>query len=105
MTVDSIYTVLITAITVLGSTQAWEYYKQRAATKEKEENYIKNNCEDRIAKLEALLEKSSSEKDEMRNTILRLTEQVAELRVKVEFLEKEENQIIKKLNTDKLSSL
>jgi len=37
--------------------------------------------------LEALLENSSREKDEMRSTILKLTEQVAALTVKVEFLQ------------------
>jgi hypothetical protein len=37
--------------------------------------------------LEALLENSSKEKDEMRATILKLTEQVAALTVKVEFLQ------------------
>lgn len=91
MNSDSVYTVLITAITVLGSTRAWRYYEKKALMKEKAENYLKDNCAERIAKLEALLEKASQEKDEMRNTILRLTEQVAELRVKVEFLEEENN--------------
>lgn len=103
MTTDSIYTVIITAITVFGSTQAWRYYEQRAQSKEKEENYIKDNCEERIAKLEALLEKSATEKDEMRTTILKLTEQVAELRVKVEFLEKEETIMQNRLGFDRKS--
>lgn len=85
----SVYTVLITAITVLGSARAWRYYERRAILKEKAENFMKDNCAERIAKLEALLEKASVEKDEMRQVILKLTEQVAELRVKVEFLEEE----------------
>jgi len=37
--------------------------------------------------LEALLQAASKEKDEMRQTILKLTEQVAALSVKVEFLQ------------------
>jgi hypothetical protein len=36
--------------------------------------------------LEALLQAASKEKDEMRQTILKLTEQVSALTVKVEFL-------------------
>jgi hypothetical protein len=36
-----------------------------------------------------LLQASSKEKDEMRTTILKLTEQVAQLAIKVEFLQKE----------------
>lgn len=101
---NSIYTVLITALTVLGSARAWRYYERKAMLKEKSDNYLKDNCAERIAKLEALLEKASIEKDEMRNTILNLTAQVAELRVKVEFLE-EENEYLNDLRNNKRKSL
>ena len=57
--------------------------------KKDEENFIKQDCRDRIAKLEALLKESSEEKEKMRVTILALTEKVAALTVKVEFLQKE----------------
>ena len=53
------------------------------------------DCRDRIAKLEALLIQSSKEKDEMRALILQLTAQVAELRVKVEFLSEENDKLAK----------
>lgn len=95
MDTASIYTVLITAITVLGSARAWGYYEKRAQLKQKSEDFMKDDCRERIAKLEALLEKSSKEKDEMRNTILLLSSQVAELRVKVEFLEDENKELHK----------
>jgi hypothetical protein len=95
MDTNSISTVLITAITVLGSARAWSYYEKRALLKERSENYMKDDCRDRISKLEQLLEKSSSEKDEMRSTILNLSSQVAELRVKVEYLETENDELIK----------
>lgn len=90
---ESIYTVLITAITMLGSAGAWRFWEKRALSKEKSENFMKDECRERIAKLEVLLEKSSKEKDEMRNEILVLTSQVSELRVKVEFLQKENNEL------------
>ena len=93
MDVQSIYTVLITITTVLGSASAWRYYEKRASAKEKVENFMKDECRERIVKLEVLLEKSSIEKDEMRQEILKLTSQVSELRVKVEFLEKENNDL------------
>jgi hypothetical protein len=83
---ENIYSVLITAVTVLGGTGAWRYYEKRAAKKEEDDRWIKNDCTSRITKLEALLEASSKEKDEMRGIILNLTAQVAELRTKVEFL-------------------
>jgi hypothetical protein len=83
---ENIYSVLITAVTVMGGSAAWRYYEKRAAKKEDDDRWIKNDCTSRITKLEALLEASSREKDEMRAVILQLTAQVAELRTKVEYL-------------------
>jgi len=90
---NSIYTILVTVITVLGSASAWKYYEKRAISKEKAEMFMKDECRERIAKLEVLLERSSKEKDEMRDEILKLTAQVSELKVKVEFLEKENKEL------------
>jgi len=97
---QSFYTVLITAVTVLGSASAWRFYEKRAMRKERSEDYMKDECRERIAKLEVLLEKSSIEKDDMRSKILDLTREVAELRVKVEFLE-DKNIELKKSVTPK----
>lgn len=94
---ESIFTVLITLITVLGGGSAWRYYEKRAMRKERDEEFIRHDCKDRIAKLEILLEMSSKEKDDMRTTILKLTEQVAALTVKVEYLQKENSELIKSL--------
>ena len=96
MDVNSFYTVLITTITVLGSASAWRYYEKRAMRKEKSEDYMKVECRERITKLEVLLERSSSEKDDLRSKILDLTREVAELRVKVEFLENKNKELKKK---------
>jgi hypothetical protein len=94
MEVESIYTVLITAITVLGSAGAWRFYEKKADTKRDDENFMKFDCRERIAKLEVLLERSSEEKQEMRETILELTKEVAELSVKVKYLEFENTKLI-----------
>jgi len=88
---ENIYSVLITAITILGGTTAFRYYEKRAQKREKDEDFIRHDCKDRIAKLEALLIESSKEKEEMRQTILSLTAAVAELRTKVEFLQSQNN--------------
>lgn len=98
MEAESIWTVIITIVGVLGSASAWRYYEKRALVKERNEEFIRNDCKDRISKLEVLLEASSREKDEMRNTILKLTEQVSQLAVKVEFLQKENDELHKALN-------
>ena len=92
---NSIYTVLITAITVLGGSQAFRFYEKRAMHRERDEDFIRHDCKDRISKLEALLEESAKEKDELRGLVLKLTEQVAELRVKVEYLTVENKKLTK----------
>jgi hypothetical protein len=91
---NTIATVFVTAITVLGSASAWRFYEKRAEKRREEDNFIREDCRDRIAKLEVLLLKSSEEKDQMRETILKLVEQVSALTVKVQFLE-EENKMLK----------
>ena len=94
MEIESFYTVIITAITVLGSAGAWRFYEKKADTKRDDENFMKFDCRERIAKLEVLLQRSSEEKDEMRETILGLTKEVAELSVKVRYLEDEKTKLI-----------
>jgi hypothetical protein len=94
MTNDSVWTVLITVVTVLGSASAWRFYEKRAMRKERDEEFIRHDCRDRISKLEALLQESSREKDDMRTTILSLTEKVSALTVKVEFLQKENSELL-----------
>ena len=89
------YTVLITAITVLGGSTAFRFYEKRALHRERDEDFIRHDCKDRISKLEALLEESAKEKDEMRSLILKLTSEVAELRVKVEYLTTENKKLSK----------
>ena len=91
------YSVIITAITVLGGTGAWRYYEKRALNKERDDEFIRHDCKDRISKLEALLENSSKEKDELRSMVLALTKEVAALSVKVEFLTKENDKLEKSI--------
>lgn len=94
MNMESIYAIIITLITVLGSAGAWRYYEKRAENKREEENYIKDDCNKRIDKLEDLLEKGSEEKDELRSKILDLTKSVAELTIKVRYLEMENKRLL-----------
>jgi hypothetical protein len=84
---ENIYSVLITAITTLGGATAWRYYEKRAARKDEDERFIRNDCQSRISKLEALLEESSKEKEEMRAIIINLTAQVARLETEVKYLQ------------------
>jgi hypothetical protein len=92
---ENIWTVIGTAITVLGGSTAFRFYEKRAIRKDKEDDFIKGDCRDRIAKLEALLVQSSTEKDDLRGMVLNLTREVSALAVKVEYLTKE-NQLLHK---------
>jgi peptidoglycan hydrolase CwlO-like protein len=94
---ENMYSVLITAITVLGGTTAFRYYEKRAMRKERDEEFIRHDCKDRITKLEALLSAASKEKDELRSMVLALTKEVAALTVKVEYLTKENDKLEKAL--------
>jgi hypothetical protein len=90
---ENLYSVLITAITVLGGTTAFRFYEKRAMRKERDEDFIRHDCKDRIAKLEGLLEGASREKDELRLMVLNLTKEVAALTVRVEFLTRENEKL------------
>ena len=85
---NNLWAVLITLITTLGGASAFRFYEKRALRRERDEDFIRHDCKDRIAKLEMLLEASSKEKDELRDMVLKLTKEVAALSVKVEFFEK-----------------
>ena len=91
---EYIFTVIITALTVLFSTEAWRYYKSKLeintnkeSMAEKRERAYVDSLETRICKLEDLLGTSSAEKDDLRDKVIDLTEEVATLRERVKFLE------------------
>ena len=91
---EYIFTVIITAITVLFSAEAWRYYRSKLninynkeSMAEKRERAYVDSLETRICKLEDLLGASSAEKDDLRDKVIDLTEEVATLRERVKFLE------------------
>jgi uncharacterized protein HemX len=99
-TLDSITTVIVTVVTVLFSAGAWKFYEVKMKLKAKntedqknDHNMYRDDLRDRVKRLEQLLQQSSEEKDEMRNQILSLTKEISELRVKVTFLEKENERL------------
>lgn len=73
--------------------------------KERDEDFIRHDCRDRISKLEALLAEAGREKDDLRKMILDLTGKVAELKVTVDFLRIENEQLHKKASTIKRKSI
>ena len=53
----------------------------------------RDDLKNRVRNLESLLASSSDEKDELRTQVLLLTQEVSALRVKVEFLERENDRL------------
>ena len=94
--------IVITIVTVLGSGAAFQFYTNRMkikAEKEKDDNansdtmLYRDDLKNRVRNLEELLAHSAEEKEKMRGSILELTAEVHALRVKVEFLEKENERL------------
>ncbi len=97
---DNITTIVVTLITVLSSAGLWKFFEKKMRLKaetemseKKEQNLYRDDLRDRVKKLEKLLAESSSEKDLMRKQILELSSEVSELRVKMQFLEKENDRL------------
>ena len=99
---DPVVQIVITIIGVLGSGAIWKYLEARLRVNSDEKKLeVQNNdgvqyrddLKNRVRNLEAMLANSSNEKDTLRQQVLDLVAEVNTLRVKVEFLEKENQRL------------
>lgn len=99
---DNITQIIITVVTVAGSAGIWKFLEARLKSKseEKKSKYensdgvqYRDDLKNRVRNLESLLATSSDEKEELRKQVLGLVEEVSALRIKVEFLEKENQRL------------
>lgn len=99
---DVLQQIMLTIGAVAGSTALWTFLAERIKTKAKlKESEMKNNdgnlyrddLKNRVSNLEKLLLKATNEKDELNNKVLELTAEVSSLKVKVDFLEKENERL------------
>lgn len=99
---DNITQIIITVVSVAGTAGIWQFLQARLKVKsEEKKSQIENSdgvqyrddLKNRVRNMEALLASSAEEKDELRNQVLQLTAEVNALRVKVEFLEKENDRL------------
>jgi len=99
---DNITQIIITLATVAGSAGIWKFFEARLRVKSEEKKTERENSDgvqyrddlkNRVRNLEQLLATSADEKDELRNQVLALTQEVSALRVKVEFLERENDRL------------
>jgi len=99
---DNITQIIITVVSDAGTAGIWQFLQARLKVKSEEKKsqlensdgvQYRDDLKNRVRNLEALLAQSSDEKDELRNQVLALTQEVSALRVKVEFLEKENDRL------------
>ena len=100
----SIYTVFITLVTALGSTAAWNFYEKKlqlkakeAQEEEKQKHLYRDDLRERVAVLESKLEESHRERDELMTKIIKLSETIAAMKVEIEFLRKENDNLKKQV--------
>lgn len=97
---ENIFTVLITLITVAGSAGAWRFYesklkyRHRVSEQNKEEYVLfREDLRERVLKLEKKLTEKDKEKEELQKQITELKTHLAEYKVRLEYLEKENNRL------------
>jgi len=99
---ENLTQIIITVVSVAGTAGIWQFLQARLKLKSEErKSELENNdgvqyrddLKNRVRNLEALLAASSDEKDELRDQVLALTQEVSALRVKVEYLEKENDRL------------
>ena len=104
MTSQNFISVMITAITVLGSTAAWSFYEKRMKLRfqedredERQQHLFRDDLRERVAILESKLETSYKEREELQTEIIKLSEATAAMRVEIDFLRKENETLRKQL--------
>jgi len=90
---ENITTIIITAVTVLGGGAAWKFYEFLIKNKrEKEKETLKESTIYRDD-LKSRVEKLEGDKDECMHSLVDVKSELSALRVKVEFLEKENERL------------
>lgn len=104
MTSQNFISVMITAITVLGSTAAWSFYEKRMKLRfqedredDRQQHLFRDDLRERVAILESKLETSYKEREELQTEIRKLSEATAAMRVEIDFLRKENETLRKQL--------
>ena len=97
---NDIITLLIAVVGTLGGASAWQFYQKRleikavADEKEKEQVHLyRDDLRERVAVLEAKLDSSRNERDELLEKLRVLAEETAALRVEVQYLREEREKL------------
>ena len=93
-------TILITVVSVLGSAGAWQFYQNKmklkfqAAKEDKsDQNMYRDDLRERVAVLESKLEQEREEKEKTTRELTDVMTKLTEYKVRLEFLEKENERL------------
>jgi len=93
-------TVIVTLATVLTSAGAWQYWQKRMKLKHDERNtdrseqtMFRDDLRERVAVLEQKLEEAYGDKAKTERKLTEVLTQLAEYKVRLEFLEKENERL------------
>jgi hypothetical protein len=97
---ESYTTIIVTVATVLGSTGAWTYYQNKLKIKydakredKSDQNLYRDDLRERVAILEAKLDVERLEKQKTTEEVIELRTKLTEYKVRLEFLEKENERL------------
>jgi predicted nuclease with TOPRIM domain len=93
---ENVLTIVITGITVLFGAGAWKFYEfliRNKRDKQKEELKEQTVYRD---DLKARVEKLENSKDSCMNDLLEISKELAALKVKIEFIEKENDRLLRR---------
>jgi len=92
--------IVLTLATVLTSAGAWQFYQSRLKVKAKqaaddksEQTMFRDDLRERVAKLEQLIETANREKEAMSIQLSAALQQLEGYKVRLEFLEKENERL------------
>jgi chromosome segregation ATPase len=93
-------TIIVTAVTVIGSAGAWKFYEekmklkhQEKSTEKKDDNLYRDDLRERVAVMESKLEITSKEKEDLMHKVSDLKAQLTEYKIRLEYLEKENERL------------
>ena len=91
---------IITIVTVLGSAGAWQFYQSRLKIRHQErqedkgeQTLFRDDLRERVAVLEQKLEEAYEEKQKTQDRLAVVMTELAEYKVRLEFLEKENDRL------------
>lgn len=97
---SDIVTLLVAVVGTLGGASAWQFYQKRleikAESEEKDkaqQHVYRDDLRERVAVLEAKLDTSRNERDDLLEKLRVLAEETAALRVEVQFLREEREKL------------